>query len=107
MPLSNQDFHIARELKDRIARIAPLLDFRVFGSRARGDADEHSDMDIFMEFETVDRKLEEQVSDLAWEIAFDHGIVISPLIFCRDEMEKSPLRASPIVKAITEEGVRI
>jgi predicted nucleotidyltransferase len=107
MPLSNQDHRIARELKERIARLAPLVDFRVFGSRARGDADEYSDMDVFVEFETVDKALEERVSDAVWEVGFQRGVVISPLVFSRYEVEKSPLRVSPILKAITEEGVRI
>ena len=38
------DREIAKELKERLSKIVNLLDFRVFGSRARGDADEHSDM---------------------------------------------------------------
>jgi predicted nucleotidyltransferase len=41
--------------------MTPLIDFRLFGSRARGDADEYSDMDIFMEFETIDRELRNRV----------------------------------------------
>jgi predicted nucleotidyltransferase len=107
MPLKNQDLRIARELKERVARLAPLVDFRVFGSRARGDADEYSDMDVFMEFETVDKALEERVSDAAWEVGFYRGVVISTLVFSRYEVEASPLRVSPILKAISEEGVRI
>ena len=34
---------IARELKKRIGEAARLVDFRVFGSRARGDGDEGQD----------------------------------------------------------------
>lgn len=94
-------------LKERLSRLAPLVDFRVFGSRARGRAAQDSDLDVFIEFEAVDRQLEEKVSDLVWEIGFDRGLVISPLVFSRYEVEKSPLRVSPILKAITEEGVRV
>lgn len=107
MALNHQDLLIARELKNRIARVDPLVDFRVFGSRARGDADEYSDMDVFMEFEVVDKELEMRVSDTAWEVGFHSGLVISTLVFSRYEVEESPLRSSPILKAITEEGVRI
>jgi hypothetical protein len=36
--LTTTDRQIARELRRRLEVIAPLLDLRVFGSRARGDA---------------------------------------------------------------------
>jgi predicted nucleotidyltransferase len=42
------DYKIAQELKTRIAQVAELIDFRVYGSRARGDDDEYSDMDVFV-----------------------------------------------------------
>lgn len=105
--MRQEDREIARELKEKVSEIASLVDFRVFGSRARGDSDEYSDLDVFLEFESVDKALEEQVSNFAWEIGFRHGMVISPLVFSRHELEKTALRASPIVRAIAEEGVRI
>ena len=36
--MNERDFNIARELKGRLSGIVELLDFRIFGSRARGDA---------------------------------------------------------------------
>ncbi|TRO83043.1 nucleotidyltransferase domain-containing protein [Desulfuromonas acetexigens] len=107
MPLTQSDLQTARELKERLARLAPLLDFRVFGSRARGDAGSDSDMDVFVEFEVVDKALEARISEVAWEIGFQREVVIAPLVFSRYEVEKSPLRASPVLKAIAEEGLRI
>jgi predicted nucleotidyltransferase len=29
-------------LKKRVSKLTPLIDFRLFGSRARGDADEYT-----------------------------------------------------------------
>ncbi len=105
--MNEEDLIIARELKRRLSELARLVDFRVFGSRARGDAEEGPDMDIFVEVETIDKNLKERIRDVAWEVGFDNSMVISPLIFTRDELENSPLRSSPIVKAITQEGLRI
>lgn len=101
------DYEIARELKERLSAFVRLIDFRVFGSRARGHADEYSDMDVFIEVETLDKQLKEKISHTVWETGFEHLLHISPLIFTRHELEESPLRASPIVKSINEDGVRV
>ena len=101
------DYKIAKELKERLSKIVRLVDFRVFGSRARGDKDEYSDMDIFIEVEYLDTQLKKQIRDITWEIGFENSTYISPLIFTRYEIEDSPLRASPIVQSITEEGVKV
>ncbi len=105
--MNPKDYEIAKDLKKRLSEVVNLIDFRVFGSRARGEADEYSDMDVFIEVETLDNELKEKISDIVWEVGFEHLIVISQLIFTRDEIENSPLRASPIVKNIVEEGVAV
>jgi predicted nucleotidyltransferase len=107
MPMTQSDLQTARELKKSVSKLTPLLDFRLFGSRARGDADEFSDMDIFMEFETVDKSLKTMVKNAAWEMTLETGIVVTTLLFSRDEIENSPLRSSPIIRVIMEEGVPV
>jgi hypothetical protein len=63
-------------------------------------------MDVFPEVESFNKETN-RISDVVWEVGFQHFIVISPLIFTRDEIEKSPMRVSPIVKNIVREGVRV
>ena len=105
--MKDKDRGVALELKNRLAGFVQLVDFSVFGSRARGDAMEDSDMDVFIEVENLDKDLKERVQDAAWEVGFENFMVISPLIFTRDELENSPLRSSPIVRVIKEEGAQI
>lgn len=108
MAMQDNDKRIALQLKDRLSTVVSLVDFKVFGSRARGDADEYSDLDIFIEVESINREQKTRISDIAWEVGFENDCtLIAPLIFTRYEIEESPLRISSIVQVIAEEGVRV
>ena len=103
--MDDKDRRVALELKQRLSAFTKLVDFRVFGSRARGDADPYSDMDVFIEVERLDRELKDRILDAAWEVGFENFMVIVPLVFTRSELENTALRSSPIVEAITRDGV--
>lgn len=105
--MTKKDYSIARELKKVLGSQIPLLDFRVFGSRARGDADSSSDMDVFIEVETLSPATKERIHDLTWEVGFQHLMVISPLIISRHELEETALRSSSIIRSIHREGIRV
>ena len=105
--MNERDYRIAKELKKRLLNIVSLVNFRVFGSRVKGTQDEYSDMDVFIEVEYLDKELKEKLREIIWEEGFRNSVYISPLIFTRYEIEDSPLRVSPIVKNINEEGVEV
>jgi predicted nucleotidyltransferase len=105
--MREKDIEVARALKAKLSAAVGLLDFKVFGSRARGDADEYSDLDVFIELETLDSEVKQKISDIAWEVGFQNGVVIMPLVFSRYEIEDSPLRSSAIVRSIAAEGVAV
>ncbi|MEW6095051.1 MAG: nucleotidyltransferase domain-containing protein [bacterium] len=76
-----RDYEIAKKLKEGLSNVVELVDIRIFGSRVRGDADEYSDLDVFIEVEYLDKKLEDRVDNIVWEVGFKHEVYISPLIF--------------------------
>jgi len=107
--MTEKDRQIAVALKKRLSQVVKLVDLKVFGSRARGDADadEFSDLDISIVVEQLDPNLKHKVREAVWEISLEHGLYISALIFTRHEIEESPVRISPIVRNIYEEGVSV
>ena len=107
MAITHNDLQTAKILKERVSKLTTLIDFRLFGSRARGDANEFSDMDIFMEFESIDRELRSRVKNAAWEMTLETGIVVTTLLFSRHEIEDTALRSSPIIRVIMEEGLPV
>lgn len=105
--MTKKIYAIAKKLKEKLSGIVHIVDFRVFGSRARGDEDRYSDMDVFLEVVALNKNIKEKILNITWETGFKNLMVISPIIFTKEEIENSPLRSSPLVKNITKEGIRI
>ena len=78
----------------------------LFGSRARGDAEPDSDMDVLVILdEQRTPEVREAVSDCAWEAGFDAGVVVASVVFTREEWEEGPEYYSPLAEAVRSEGV--
>lgn len=105
--MKQKDLEIAGRFKEMLSHVVDLTDYRIFGSRARGDEDEYSDLDLFVEVASIDKEIKEKILDLSWELSLENCMVISPLIFTKDEIDNSPLRSSFIVRNILEEGIKI
>jgi hypothetical protein len=89
-------------LNERLPRHQIIL----FGSRARGDAEPYSDLDIIVIIDgVVDESAREWVSDCAWEAGYVQGLVIVPLVFSRTQWEQGPERHSLLAKAVALEGI--
>ena len=104
--LSEVDRQIAREFQRRLADLVPVLDLRVFGSRARGDAAPDSDLDVFIELQESTPELRQRISEIAWEVGFEMDRVISTVVTTHDELERGAMGASPLALNVEQEGVR-
>ena len=103
---------VEKEVLDRFKALllerVRLYKLILFGSRARGDADPYSDMDLVVILnDPPDEKARNDVIDCAWEAGFEHGIVVVPVVFSRDEWENGPERHSLLVQAVETEGVPV
>ncbi len=80
----------------------------LFGSRARGESTEYSDMDVLVVLDKINSEADmDYVSECAWETGFEHGIVIVPIVYTREKWENSPERSSLLALAVEREGVPI
>jgi hypothetical protein len=64
-------------------------------------------MDVFIEIGQYSHEIEEIIRNIAWEIGLEYLIHVSPLIFSKYDIEESPMRVSPILCNIRDEGVLV
>ena len=79
----------------------------LFGSRARGEGNEESDIDIAVIIATGDRHVRRELLDLATEIWLETGIKISPLILSSEEFETLSRMGMGIIATIQKEGIKL
>jgi predicted nucleotidyltransferase len=103
--ISTADRAILQQVKERLAVHYPGVRVLAYGSRARGDGQPDSDLDLCVVLETACPEAEVRARQIAWEVGFDHDVVISTAFVARDEIEEGPLRASPFVANVLREGV--
>jgi len=105
--LSPTDRITAPEFRRRVAAVVRVRQVWVFGSRARGDAEQDADLDVFVEVEDVSPEQRQRISDLAWEVGSARDLVISTTVSTRAHLEEGPIGASPLVLNVRREGVPV
>ena len=103
--MSKKDRKILNQFSTRVHE--RFSDARVwaFGSRARGDATWDSDFDVFVVLSEVDQKAERWIRDIAWEVGFENGRVITTVLIDKEQFENGPMSESTIVDNILREGI--
>ncbi len=81
LKLKDNEIKAVEELKKTILDIYPDAEIILFGSKARGDYNEDSDIDILILLNTeVNSKLEEKIIGDIYDIELKYGLLFGPLI---------------------------
>lgn len=102
---------IISKLRSDLERLFPgqRLDVILFGSYARADADEGSDIDLLFLVDASREDIAEKnwrIGEAAADALMDYGIVVSPIVENR-EYFRSNSRTLPFFRSIEREGVRV
>ena len=98
---------LAEEFVSRLANnIDPgIFEVTLFGSRARGDATEESDLDLFVALKQEDprKEIEKLAFNIASDLTLDSGILVSVLVADPTFLRRHAGFA--ILEAVREDGV--
>lgn len=86
---------------------AVIADLRVFGSRARGEGDESSDVDVLVMTTTMSRLIKETIWDIANDLFLETDVLLSPLVLSQVEFHTLLSRERRLALDIQREGIPI
>ena len=105
--MRENDIKIIEKFKVLVSMRVKVHEVRVFGSRARGDATEESDLDVLVVVDYLNHSIEKYISDCAWESGFSENIIIMPIAISMDTLKNSPIRKSSFIKNVYREGITV
>lgn len=97
--------YLLQLIKTKVNAIDPDAVLILYGSYTRGDNSEDSDVDllVLLDKDIVTRKDEKRIKYPLYDIEFDTGTIISPLVFSKKDWETRH-RVTPFFENVIREG---
>lgn len=75
---------ITRKFKKAVQKKYSVIEMKLFGSSARGDSGKSSDIDIMVRLSKVDRSIEEDLFNIAYDLELEYDCVIDVIVLPQD-----------------------
>jgi len=106
--MKSNELELVLKFKSLVEKKLHVHKMFVFGSRARGDAAPDSDLDVLVVIEEEETQpISEFISDCAWEACFESGIILTPVVYSRNEWESGPEQAGLLAQTVHQEGIPV
>lgn len=82
-----------------------LLELRLFGSRARGEGTEESDLDVAVIVTATALERKREIQDLAFDIGLEHSVLLAPLVLSDEQLAVLRARELRLAADLEREGI--
>jgi len=107
--LTIQETEALKELKSTLKEFLDnkIVKFVLYGSKARGDYDPESDIDVAIIVKGMTRQLKNQILDKVAEIEFKYCTPLSTLVLSEEDFEDLKKHERRIALDIEREGIEL
>lgn len=97
---------LLKDIKRIVNEKYPMARIYLYGSRVRGNATSESDWDllILLNKEMITPEMEDEITSPLYDLEFDIGEVISPMIYSEKEWNEK-YRVTPFYNNVMKEGI--
>lgn len=82
-----------------------VVSITLFGSRARGEGDDESDIDVLIILGESSLEIDWRISEITADYMLEYDVSLSPIIFTEEEWSTNKERGSFFVENVEKEGV--
>lgn len=108
MPISSTQTKALREIKTKVMAAFPVVDFVLYGSAARGEADDESDVDLMIVVsEPITRFKRHEITDIVFDVNLQFGTNFSTLVVDQVSWDTGIISVLPLRNEIMRDGIRL
>ena len=90
---------LREKYRDKIEQVV------LFGSVARGEFDEESDVDIMIVLKNGSRRLRDEISMASFDLILRNNVILSPMVMDRKTYEWHKKYRDPLYNSIKRDGI--
>lgn len=100
--MTDRTLKIVHEFKRNVLEKQDIVEIKLFGSAARGDSSIDSDIDIMVLVPELNRRIEEELFDIAYNLELKYDCLIDIIVLPQNV---NPI--TPIYQNIKREGITV
>ena len=106
LSLAKKDREAIEAAMNLLKRRFPIEGAILFGSKARGDFDEDSDIDLLLiTSHPLHWKEERAIVEALFDLGIQYDVIFSPLFTSSEEWDRGIFKEFPVYREIIQEGV--
>jgi len=109
MALSKKERSALKQFKIRLEEVlgSQLIEMKLFGSKARGDDQPNSDIDVLVIVATDDWHISDTVYDIATDIFLQTDLCISPKVISKNIFDKLQKEKTSFIRNINRDAITV